>query len=185
MTSAKDVARVFEYLSLQSDGCPIEVTRLNKLLYLAQGHTLAELKHALFTNQIDAWEHGPVVAVVYTGFNKIVERTKQNGLSDIHVSPEELDIIMDVWDQYRGYSATELVDLTHEPGSPWREVYQSDVKNVHIPLELIQQYFNKPENNLKHSDRNLEELPSVDALPAEEYDPEEDAVWEALLNDAR
>lgn len=185
MTSAKDVARVFEYLSLQSDGCPIEVTRLNKLLYFAQGHALAELKHALFTNQIDAWERGPVVAVVYTGFNKIVERTRKIGLSDIHVPPEELDIILDVWNQYRDYSATELVNLTHEPGSPWREVYQSDIKNVHIPLELIQQYFNQPENELKHVERDLDKLPSVDALPAEEYDPEEDSVWEAMLNDAR
>jgi len=184
MTSAKDVARIFEYLSLQSDGCPIEVTRLNKLLYFAQGHALAEHKHALFTNQIDAWDHGPVVAVVYTGFDKIVERTIQFGLSGIHASPEEMDMIMNVWDQYRNYTAKELVDLTHESGSPWRETYRPNVKNIHIPLELIQQYFDRPENSLKEANEGLEKLPIVDALPAEEYDPEEDAVWEALLNDA-
>ena len=58
MSNAKDVARVFEYLSLKSDGVPIEKTRLNKLLYFAQGHTLAEFNRELFSNQIDAWEHG-------------------------------------------------------------------------------------------------------------------------------
>ena len=183
MTNAKDVARVFEYLSFQFDGNPIEVTRLNKLLYFAQGHALAQLHHALFSNQIDAWDHGPVVAVVYTGYNKIVERATQFGLSDIHISPDEMDVIMDVWDKYRGYTAKELVDLTHEPDSPWEVVYQPNVKNAHIPLELIQQYFDRPENRLKPAD--IEKLPAMEALPAEEYDPEEDAVWEALLNDAR
>ena len=185
MVNAKDVARVFEYLGLQSEGSPIEVTRLNKLLYFAQGHALAELNHALFTNQIDAWDHGPVVAVVYKGFDKIVERAEQIGLSDIHVSPEEMDIIMDVWDQYRGYTAKGLVDLTHEPGSPWKEVYKPGVRNSHLRLELIQQYFDRPENGLKKAADEISNLPAVDALPAEEYDPEEDSVWEALLNDAR
>ena len=185
MSNAKDIARVFEYLSLQSYGRPIEVTRLNKLLYFAQGHALAVLKHPLFTNQIDAWDHGPVVAVVYKSFNKIVERTEQIGLADISISPEEMDIIMDVWEQYRDYTAKELVDLTHEPGSPWAEVYKPKVMNSHIPLELIQQYFDRPENVLKRTGEDIEGLPATDVLPAEEYDPEEDSVWEALLNDAR
>ena len=182
MVSAKSVARVFEYLSLQSDGTPIEKTRLNKLLYYAQGHAFTELGHALFSNEIDAWDHGPVVAVVYTGFDKIVEKAKKVGISDISLSPDELDVIMEVWDFYRGYTATELVALTHEEGTPWSDTYKPKVKNSHIPLELMKQYFTRPENSLKHSDAG--KLPTVDALPAEEYDPDEDSVWEGLLNDS-
>lgn len=183
MANAKDVARVFEYLSLNTDGAPIEKTRLNKLLYFAQGHTLVELNHELFSNKIDAWDHGPVVAVVYTGFDRIVDRAKQNGIADVQLSSDEMDIIMDVWDQYRGYTAKELVDLTHEEGTPWSDTYNPTVKNAHIPMELIKQYFSRPENGLKRSLKSLGTIPTVSALPAEEYDPAEDSVWEALLDD--
>ena len=184
MTSAKKVARVFEYLSLQSDGTPIEKTRLNKLLYFAQGHTLAELGHELFSNNIDAWDHGPVVAVVFSSFNKIVDKTIKEGISDIHMSPDEMDVIMDVWNQYKHLTAKELVDITHQKGSPWRDIYKSDTKNLHIPKELIKQYFARPENNLKNGLADIEKLPIVNALPAEEYDPDEDSMWEAILHDA-
>ena len=183
MASAKDVARVFEYLSLNTDGVPVEKTRLNKLLYFAQGHALVELNHELFTNQIDAWDHGPVVAVVYTGFDKIVERAKTSGIADVQLSTEEMDIIMDVWDQYRGYTAKELVDLTHEEGTPWSNTYKPTVKNVHISQDLITRYISRPENRLLRGLNNMGTIPTVSALPVEEYDPEEDSVWEALLDD--
>lgn len=184
MTSAKNAARVFEYLSLQSEGLPIEKTSLNKLLYFAQGHALSELGHELFPNQIDAWDHGPVVAVVYTGYDKIVESAEREGISDVQMAPEELEIIMDVWNKYKGYSAKSLVDMTHEAGTPWAATYEPGVKNIHIPVDLIQEYFLRPENRLERIMDGVKELPTVDALPADEYDPKEDSVWEALLNDA-
>lgn len=186
MAKAKDVARIFEYLSMSTDGTPIEKTRLNKLLYYAQGHAFHALNHELFANQIDAWDHGPVVAVVYTGFDKIVENTHRKGISDIQVSPDEMDVILDVWDQYRNYSAKELVDMTHKEGTPWKETYRPNEKNTHIPKELIRKFFERPENYLKHPlTGELKKVPTVRVLPAEEYDPEEDAVWEALMNETQ
>ncbi len=182
MLSAKDVAYVFEYISYQTAGAAIEKTRLMKLLYFAQGHALAELGHVLFPNQIDAWEYGPVVATVFRSFDKIIERVNSKGISDVTVSPEEIDLIMDVWERYRKYTAKELVALTHQPDTPWSDVYKPNVKNFPIPTDLIKKYFSRPENRLKRAPVSL---PAVDALPAEDYDPEEDAVWEALLDDAR
>ena len=182
MISARNVARVFEYLGLQSDGTPIEKTRLNKLLYFAQGHAFTELGHELFKNEIDAWDHGPVVAVVWTNFDKIVEHAKKDGISDVQISPDELDIIMGVWDQYRHFTATELVEITHQKGSPWLDIYRPNKKNLHIPKELIKQYFARPENHLRDGFTDIEKLQTVNALPAEEYDPDEDSVWEALLH---
>ena len=61
MLTAEEVARVFEYLSLTMEGVLIDKTRLNALLYFAQGHTLAELNHEMFSNQIGAYEEGPVI----------------------------------------------------------------------------------------------------------------------------
>lgn len=184
MVSAKSVARVFEYLSLQTDGQPIEKTRLNKLLYFAQGHALSELGQAIFHNEIDAWDHGPVVSVVWKGFDKILENTMKNGIADVALSTDEMDLIMDVWDQYRGYTAKELVDMTHEIGTPWKKTYNPTVLNAHIPRDLIKQYFQRPDQRLRRSLADVGVIPSVSALPAEEYDPNEDHVWEEMLHDA-
>ena len=185
MASAKDVARVFEYLGLQAEGTPITNTRLNKLLFYAQGHALATFGRALFSNQIDAWNHGPVVAVVYKSYETIVTKAEEEGLAGIDLSPEEMDVILDVWNQYQGYTAKDLVDMTHEPGTPWTETYKPNEKNLHISLDLIKQFFEKPENKLNHALSGLEKLQTETALPADEYDPDEDATWEALLNDAK
>lgn len=184
MTSAKDIACVFEYLSLDSDGKDIEKTRLLKLLYFAQGYTLAELDHELFYDEIEAWDYGPVIPYIYHNFDDIIKFAKAKGIKDIHLSSDEMDIIMDVWDLYGGYSAKELVNLTHKDNTPWSATYKPNAKNVHIPQNLIKQYFSHPENRLK-SVFKLEGIPVVDALPSDEYYPDEDAVWEALLNDAR
>ena len=184
MLTAKKAARIIEYLGLQTDGQPVEITRLNKLLFFAQGHSLAELGHALFENQVDAWDHGPVVPVVFSGYDKIVEKANKTGIEDIQATPEEMDLIMDVWDRYRGYNAKRLVDMTHEEGTPWSDIYMPGVKNAHIPVELMKKYFSRPENRLHRFSANEENLLAVRALPAEEYDPDEDAIWEGLLNDA-
>lgn len=185
MANVRDVARVFAYLADRDEGKPIEVTRLNKLLYFAQGHALVELGRPLFDNQIDAWEHGPVVAVVYTGFNKILDAAREHGISDVRLTPDELEIITDVWDNYSVYRSGELVNLTHMDNTPWSETYVPGIKNVHIPVDRIAQYFSRPEQRLNITMSEISKLPSVTAMPADEYDPDEDAVWEALLNDGK
>ena len=185
MANAKEIARIFNYLSQSIEGRPIEKIRLNKMLYFAQGHALSELGHALFTNQIDAWEHGPVVSVVFNGFEKIIEATDELGIEDIKINPEDMEIILDVWSRYGGYKARELVDLTHQTGTPWADSYIQGKKNVHIPQDLIKRYFSKPENRLRRVTERIGELPTISELPADEYDPDEDSVWKALLNDGQ
>ncbi len=184
MANAKEIARIFAYLSQRDEGKLIEKTRLNKLLYFAQGHALVELGRPLFQNKIDAWEHGPVVAVVYTKHKKIIDEAKALGISDIRVSPKEMELVLDVWEQYRSYKAKDLVDMTHQEGTPWKDTYVEGEKNVHIPIDLIERYFLRPENKLNRIMDRVKDLPVIDALPADEYDPSEDSVWEALLNDA-
>lgn len=38
---------------------------LNKLLYFAQGHCLAETGRPLFDDDFEAWEYGPVIPSFY------------------------------------------------------------------------------------------------------------------------
>ena len=138
MANAKEIARIFDYLAHDTEGKPIENTRLNKMLFFAQGHALVELGHALFDNQIDAWKHGPVVAVVYNGLNKIHEATEKCGLDGIQIDPDDMELILDVWNQYSKHKASELVDMTHQPGTPWFDVYREGIKNIHLLQCVIQ-----------------------------------------------
>ena len=43
----------------------VDQMKLQKLLYFAQGHHLADFGELLFREDIEAWKYGPVVRVVY------------------------------------------------------------------------------------------------------------------------
>ena len=49
----------------EAEGEELSNLKLQKLLYYAQGHHLAEAHQPLFAEQIQAWSHGPVVPQVY------------------------------------------------------------------------------------------------------------------------
>ena len=182
MVKAKDVARIFAYMSREYTGKDIPNTSLNKLLYFAQGHMLARTGKPLFENAIDAWQFGPVVPVVESNYRKIIQREAENGIDDIEITPEEMETVCDVWAEYGEKKANELVAITHEAGTPWSLTYQSGEKNRHIPVEVIKEYFERPENKLSSVLDTFKTQEAAEALPAAEYDPDEDAIWEALLH---
>ena len=49
--------------------------KLQKLLYYAQGHHLAERHAPVFTEPIQAWSHGPVVPPVYHEYKRFGRTT--------------------------------------------------------------------------------------------------------------
>ena len=90
--------------------------RLQKLLYYAQGWSLAMRNRALFDEKIEAWAHGPVVPVVYREF-------KSNGDSPINpalvppaenLTPDEKAFLESLWSGYKKYSASSLREMTHQ-----------------------------------------------------------------------
>lgn len=144
-TSAKEVANYFIGLASQEDENDLTNLKLQKLLYFAQGVYLAETKKPLFGEPIEAWNLGPVVRSVYenfkscgsfpiTVFDKNVEESK---------APKRIkDFLSEIWERYGKYSASHLVDKTHEPGSPWKQTFEEGV-NKEISLDLIAEYFLK------------------------------------------
>ena len=49
----------------EAEDAEVSNLELQKLLYYAQGHHLAERGTPLFDDEIQAWSHGPVVKDVY------------------------------------------------------------------------------------------------------------------------
>lgn len=155
-----------EFLNLaEVDGDSITHMKLQKLVYYAHGWHLAIQKTPLINERIEAWKFGPVVPSLYHEFKTVgagpiesraVAADFQDGklrLYTPYISTSEGTLIAEnefasqlvskIWTQFRRYSAVQLSEATHRPGTPWHQVRTKygDVKNLDIPDELIQRYF--------------------------------------------
>ena len=68
MANVLDVAQFM--ILAAGDESDMTNMKLNKLLYYAQGIHLARTGHPLFRDQIEAWQHGPVVPSVYQQYKE-------------------------------------------------------------------------------------------------------------------
>ena len=117
--------------------------KLQKLLYYAQGAFLAIDGTALFDDEIEVWEHGPVVSAVYQAYKKYgaggIEKssTGTKASFDEHTSA----MLYGIFEKYGKYSASQLRNMTHiEP--PYIKASNDNSDNI-ISKESIQEYFTK------------------------------------------
>jgi len=145
MTSAIAVAQAFLDLA-KKEGRSLSHMQLQKLVFFAHGiHLAAYDGEPLIDDEIRAWDFGPVIPSLY-------ERLRKFGRDDVSpiISPEdrdtidpssnEMQAIRSVWKAYKGYSAWELSNITHRPGSPWSKVW-SRSKYADIPDRIIRDYY--------------------------------------------
>ena len=120
MYSAIDIAKFIITFCTEINK-PISNLHLQKILYYLQVH-YAKRGRRLFTDEIYAWQYGPVVPEIYYlfagyGASKITNRYTTNIASDIKAELEELIlklIEISPWD---------LVQMTHTKGDPWDKIY--------------------------------------------------------------
>lgn len=142
MHKALDVAKWFlsyNKIMMDSGGAEyISNLKLQKLLYYAQGIFLAVTGAPLFSEDIQAWTHGPVVPVVYHAY-------KENGDQgilppqnfDLSIfSDEESELLTEVYNEFGQYSAWKLRNMTHEE-TPWKSTERGGV----ISISAIKNYF--------------------------------------------
>ena len=122
---------------------PLDNLKVQKLLYYCQAVHLVLNKSStkpLFTDEIQAWQYGPVVPNVYHKFKKYgldsipAQKTKNN------LTEDELKTISMVLDYYGKMSGTRLINKTHQE-SPWKNAYIPNKKNIVITNEAIFDYF--------------------------------------------
>jgi len=140
VANAWDVAAYLVSRADLSIGDGLTHLRLQKLLYYAQGFSLAILGHPLFPEELEAWPNGPVVPELYGPYfrrygSKVVSRAC--GGDPKALSPEERDLVDRVFEVYRNYSASRLLDLTREE-LPWRE---AEHQGLTIPQEALRAFF--------------------------------------------
>lgn len=124
--------------------------KLQKLLYFAQGIALSMTGKPIFTENIEAWEHGPVVKKIFNKFSSKgrQEITMDDVLSDIEVIRKiemdscARDILNMTYENFAIYTAWQLRNMTHEKNSPWYLSYVPN-KNKVISQDLIKKYFDR------------------------------------------
>ena len=112
--------------------------KLQKILYFVQAYYLAKLNKPLFSDNLEAWEYGPVVPSVYRKYkskksNPIICEEDKSSLS-----AEDKRVVKKVWNSFGGYSASRLVDIVHAH-TPWKEANES--VNKVISQKSIKEYY--------------------------------------------
>lgn len=120
----------------------ITKTKIQKLLYYAQGHSCAILGRPIFSDEIQAYEYGPVVVEVLeqlqSAFADRESLVLDKKFDFAWFTAEENQLLADVWETYGSYSSEELSEMSHE--SPWEAAWANGRETL-IPLEDIEQFF--------------------------------------------
>ena len=136
MKKASVIAKAFLKLSQPEIGDTISNLKLQKLLYYAQGFSLAINNKTLFEEDVVAWEHGPVVKEVYDIYSQYSSNAIPVPDAEVRLTTEERELITNVWNVYGQFSAWRLRDMTHNE-TPWK----STARNTAISHEKLKTFF--------------------------------------------
>jgi len=132
----------------ESRGRKLTVMALLKIIYFAHGWHLAKFGKPLISNEFEAWQEGPVVRVVYTCFresagNPIGDRARRfNAISRryeqvrYNICKEQSQLLVNILDAYGHLHAFRLSELTHEPGSPWDQVWNAPERKITVGMRI-------------------------------------------------
>lgn len=140
MKKAIDVANYFLSMQDEDAGDAISNLKLQKLVYYAQGFSLALYHKPLFEEEIKAWEHGPVISELYRKFKdyKAGPIPMPKNFDPNSFNRKEKELLDDINEVYGQYSAWKLRNMTHND-KPWKEAYESPHKS--ISTESLRNYF--------------------------------------------
>jgi uncharacterized phage-associated protein len=162
---AKAIANEFLTLA-KNNGQELTPMKIQKLVYFAHGWFLAITGRPLISENVQAWDYGPVIKSLYGDFREYgnspisfpaTEFKMRDSRMTLFVplignsgDPGDREIasqvVRKVWDEYGGYTPARLSNATHAPDSPWNQVYKEGEKNIPIPDESIRGYFLKVAN---------------------------------------
>ena len=117
-----------------NEKCDTTPMKLQKLLYFVYKTYLQKTETALFSDRIEAWKYGPVIAVVHNEFKaykaKRIKKFHRSVDGSIWAVDEDSDedfyhSINYVWGTYKDYNGISLSILTHKPGTAWRKAYEA------------------------------------------------------------
>lgn len=124
----------------------LNVTKVQKMLYIIYGYFLAKENYQIFTETPKAWPYGPVFPRTRKriDFGKLYKVTDEE-LQSIYKDKEIVDVFNIIIDNYAKYSATQLSEWSHMEGGAWDRTTKlpNFDWNKEIPNEFISEYFSE------------------------------------------
>ncbi len=142
---------------------PVDPMRAQKIVFIAHGRHLCDMRAPLVSEPALAWKWGPVFPALYHDLrlfgNKPIKHPIYSSAGDDFwiptVAPDDectVDLLQRVWIAFGSMSARQLSDTMHLPGSPWFETRRragiavGEPSDIEIDLALIAKHF---EGNFK------------------------------------
>ena len=109
-------------VNIDDAGDLVSNLKLQKLMYYAQGFSLALFEQPLFVEEIHAWQHGPVVPALYHQFKEYGSGaiSTPDEFDPDSLSVKQQELLDEVYDVYGQFSAWKLRNMTHDE-PPWQE----------------------------------------------------------------
>ena len=129
----------------EKDGKKLTNMQLQKLVFLANGFSLALLNQPLTYHNIHAWQWGPVLPQLYKRFSKYGSGKIDGSAAcdeEVPDSGDENEIITSVWANFGNMTGPQLSALTHEPNSPWDQTWKSEQYGI-IEPKLIAKFYKR------------------------------------------
>ncbi len=128
----------------KQDSIPVTNMKLQKLVYIAHGYCLAIFDRPLISNDVHAFEFGPVIPTLYNRLkkngSKPIEHTVQTDSQELVENGLANVIVSKVWDAYKNLDALKLSAITHEANTPWEEVWQKNRFGIISP-DVIKKHY--------------------------------------------
>jgi uncharacterized phage-associated protein len=164
-------AQLCAHFAVQEGGM-IDKLKLIKLIYLTERKCLQDWHRPILFDELFSLPHGPICSSTLNGIdgafpasdwdeyitrngNKVVA-TKKFTRDDLdEVSDAEFDIVKDVWNKFRTYSASNLRNFTHDNCSEY-----TDVANGRIPISYkeVLEAIGSPSAEAEAIEREISEL---------------------------
>lgn len=114
-----------------------------KLVYIAHGWMLGLYRRPLISDEVQAWQYGPVIPRLYEVLRSYKGRPVTEDLvtEDQEIDAAAEDIISQVYERYGRMSGPALSRLTHAKSTPWALTYEPGGFGVVIPDDLIEDHY--------------------------------------------
>ena len=119
--------------------------KLQKLVYYAQGATLAIHNKTLFSEDIHAWSHGPVCPELYNYFRHTKDLPNLQGIKQknaiklFYQNPDLYQTLTALWNAFGKHSGWMLENMTHQE-TPWLDAIRQGNNTVITPVAM-RKYF--------------------------------------------
>lgn len=138
MVFAKHIINRFSFVNEAAGGkLLLGETKLQKLLFICDGYLLAAGSN-LIKECAKAWNYGPVYPRIHTWLKKETDAftKKYEGIPEELSEKEEITELVDaVLNTYGRWSANDLSNWSHRPGSPWETALEKGRGVMNSPID--------------------------------------------------